>query len=205
MQFSGAPAATAASFITIAAALEHCWAFGWKAKMIGFRVLMQMRGFEDHGRGRIGDRGDAGDDADRLGNLGDARDRVIAEMTPTVLVWRILLTTYSQAKRFLVALSSKTPRLVSSMAFRAKVAMVVKAGDRHLGDDIIDFLLVIKPFSTRALTSASAAAFFSSGVRTLVSDMLFFLLSNLLIQTMGQDGKRRSEIHILNHDIVWGF
>jgi hypothetical protein len=32
--------------------------------------------------------------------------------------------------------------------------------------------------------------------------MLFFLLSNLLIQTMGQDGKRRSKIHVFNHDIA---
>ena len=35
-------------------------------------------------------------------------------ITPTVFKCRILLTTYSQANKFLVALSSNTPRPVSS-------------------------------------------------------------------------------------------
>ena len=39
-----------------------------------------------------------------------------SEITPTVLRCLILLTTYSQANKFLVALSSKTPRFVSSIA-----------------------------------------------------------------------------------------
>ena len=39
-----------------------------------------------------------------------------SEITPTVLVWRMLCTTCSQANKFFVALSSKTPRPVSSIA-----------------------------------------------------------------------------------------
>ena len=42
MQFSGAPAAMAASRTTRAAATEDCWALGWKPKMMGLRVLSAM-------------------------------------------------------------------------------------------------------------------------------------------------------------------
>ena len=42
IQFSGAPAATAASYTTFAAAAEEFCAFGWKAKMIGFLVFKQI-------------------------------------------------------------------------------------------------------------------------------------------------------------------
>ena len=42
MQFFGAPAATAASYMTLAAATEHFCAFGWKAKMMGLRVFRQI-------------------------------------------------------------------------------------------------------------------------------------------------------------------
>ena len=43
-----------------------------------------------------------------------------SDITPTVLRCLILFTTYSQAKRFFVALSSKIPLFVSSMAFLAR-------------------------------------------------------------------------------------
>ena len=43
-----------------------------------------------------------------------------SEITPTVFRCLILLTTYSHAKRFFVALSSKIPLPVSSTAFCAK-------------------------------------------------------------------------------------
>src|SRR4029079_18196796 len=42
MQFSGAPAAIAASRTILAAATDDSWALGWKPKMIGLRVLMAM-------------------------------------------------------------------------------------------------------------------------------------------------------------------
>lgn len=42
MQFSGAPAAMAASRTMRAASEEHFSAFGWKLKMIGFLVFMAM-------------------------------------------------------------------------------------------------------------------------------------------------------------------
>src|SRR5665647_3853840 len=42
MQFSGAPAATAASRTTRAAATDDCCALGWKPKTIGLRVLSAM-------------------------------------------------------------------------------------------------------------------------------------------------------------------
>lgn len=42
-QSAGAPASMAASRTIFAAAIEHCWALGWKPKMIGLRVLMAMR------------------------------------------------------------------------------------------------------------------------------------------------------------------
>src|SRR5574344_2815229 len=119
MQSFGAPAASAASFITIAAALELCWAFGWKAKMIGFRVLMQIKDLKmtvEVGlvTGVIPATTPTGSAISVIPETGSS------EMMPTVFVWRMLFTTYSQAKRFFVALSSKTPRLVSSMALRAK-------------------------------------------------------------------------------------
>ena len=43
MQFSGAPAATAASRRMRAAAEEDFWAEGWKPKMMGLRALIHIR------------------------------------------------------------------------------------------------------------------------------------------------------------------
>src|SRR5574344_2163281 len=108
MQFAGAPAATAASRITMAAALEDSWAFGWKAKMIGFRVLMQIKDLKRTVAvglvtGVIPQTTPTGSAISVMPSTGSSL------MTPTVLVCRILCTTYSQAKRFFVALSSKTP------------------------------------------------------------------------------------------------
>ena len=44
-----------------------------------------------------------------------------SSITPTVFKLRILFTTYSHANKFFVALSSKTPRPVSSTAILAKI------------------------------------------------------------------------------------
>ena len=43
IQFSGAPALTAASRTIRAACLEHSFADGWKLKIIGLRVFKQIR------------------------------------------------------------------------------------------------------------------------------------------------------------------
>ena len=43
MQFSGAPAFTAASYRTFAASTEHCCAEGWKPKITGLRDFMQIK------------------------------------------------------------------------------------------------------------------------------------------------------------------
>ena len=43
MQFSGAPAAIAASRTTCGGRAEHCWAPGWNAKMMGLRVFSAIR------------------------------------------------------------------------------------------------------------------------------------------------------------------
>ncbi|CGF62861.1 Uncharacterised protein [Streptococcus pneumoniae] len=50
-----------------------------------------------------------------------------SSITPTVLVWRMLFTTCSQANKFLVALSSNTPRPVSSKACKANSPWASKA------------------------------------------------------------------------------
>ena len=50
-----------------------------------------------------------------------------SSITPTVLTPRMLFTTCSQAKRFFVALSSNTPRPVSSIACCARIPCASRA------------------------------------------------------------------------------
>ena len=112
-QFSGAPAAIAASRTIRAAWADDSWADGWKAKTIGFRVFKEINALKiavEVGLvvGVIPQTTPTGS-AIRVKPVTSS-----SEMTPTVLVWRMLFTTCSQANKFLVALSSKTPRPVSS-------------------------------------------------------------------------------------------
>lgn len=51
---------------------------------------------------------------------------------PTVFKWRRLLVTYSQANKFLTALSSKTPRPVSLIAASAKIPCWSRPATEHL-------------------------------------------------------------------------
>src|SRR5574344_2320221 len=99
MQSFGAPAATAASRITMAAALEHSCALGWKAKIIGFLVLRQMRDLN-----MTVDVGFVTGVIPAMTPIGSAISVIpvtgSSEITPTVFRCLILLTTYSQAKRF---------------------------------------------------------------------------------------------------------
>ena len=91
-------------------------ALGWKAKTIGLRVLSAISALKIAVEVGLVTGRDAGDDADRLGDLGDAVDRRRALMTPTVFRRAMQWVTCSQAKMFLTALSSNTPRPVSSTA-----------------------------------------------------------------------------------------
>ena len=54
-----------------------------------------------------------------------------SEITPTVLTLVILFVTYSQANKFLVALSSNTPLPVSSIASFAKLPCASSAATLH--------------------------------------------------------------------------
>ena len=111
-QFSGAPAATAASRTTRAAATEDSWALGWNAKMIGLRVLMAMSALKiavDVGlvTGVMPATTPTGSAISVMPRIGSSW------MTPTIFMGAIECVTCSHAKMFLTALSSKTPRPVS--------------------------------------------------------------------------------------------
>ena len=115
MQFSGAPAAIAASRTTVAAGAEHCWAPGWNAKMIGLRVFSAIRllkmavevGFVTGVMPQITPTGSAISMMPEISSL---------LITPTVLRYCMEWVTCSQTKMFLTALSSNTPRPVSATA-----------------------------------------------------------------------------------------
>ena len=125
-QFSGAPAAIAASRTICAAWAEDSWADGWKAKIIGLRVFNEINdlkiavevGLVVGVIPQITPTGSAIFVKPVIGS---------SSITPTVLTPRILLTTCSQAKRFFVALSSKTPRPVSLTACSAKIPCASRA------------------------------------------------------------------------------
>ncbi len=130
MQFSGAPAATAASLITIAAAFELSCALGWNAKIMGFLVFRQISDLKitvDVGfvTGVIPAITPTGSAISVIPVTGSS------EMTPTVFRCLMLFTTYSQAKRFFVALSSKTPLFVSSIASLASTPWLSKPATEH--------------------------------------------------------------------------
>ena len=118
-QCSGAPAATAASRTTLAAAIEHSRALGWKPKMMGLRVLMAMSalkiavevGFVTGVMPAMTPTGSAISVIPVIGS---------SLMMPTVFMGAIEWVTCSHAKMFFTALSSKTPRPVSLTACRAR-------------------------------------------------------------------------------------
>ena len=115
MQCSGAPAATAASRTMRAAATEHCCALGWNAKMIGLRVFREMRALKI-----AVDVGLVTGVMPAITPTGSAISVMplmsSTLMTPTVRRLAIEFVTCSHAKMFFTALSSKTPRPVSSTA-----------------------------------------------------------------------------------------
>lgn len=118
-QFSGAPAATAASRTMRAASAEQFCAEGWKAKMIGlrvFRAISALKSVVEVGlvTGVIAQMTPTGSAISVMPFSSSRR------MTPAVFSPRIEFTTCSQAKRFLTALSSNRPRPVSSTASFAR-------------------------------------------------------------------------------------
>ena len=118
MQCSGAPAATAASRTTRAAATEHSWAAGWNPKTIGLRVFSARSALKivvDVGfvTGVTAQTTPTGS-AISVMPLSSSR-----ATTPTVFSLSIEWVTCSQAKMFLTALSSNTPRPVSRTAATA--------------------------------------------------------------------------------------
>ena len=118
-QFFGAPALIAASSIIFAVSTQHFWAFGWNPKIIGFLVFKAINdlkitvevGFVTGVTPQITPNGSATSVIPLIGS---------SLIIPHVFKCLILLTTYSQANKFLVHLSSKTPLPVSSFAIRAK-------------------------------------------------------------------------------------
>jgi len=126
MQCSGAPAATAASRTTRAAATEDSCADGWNAKMIGLRVFRAMSdlkmavevGFVTGVTPQMTPTGSA------ISVMPVMSSRL---MMPTVLVVAMPWVTCSHAKMFLTALSSKTPRCVSATASSASAPCLSRA------------------------------------------------------------------------------
>ncbi len=115
MQFSGAPAATAASRITAAAAAEHSWALGWKANTIGLRVMIEIRHLN-----MTVEVGLVTGVTPATTPTGSAISMMpfclSSAMIPTVRLYLMEFQMYSVAKMFLTHLSSKRPRPVSSTA-----------------------------------------------------------------------------------------
>ena len=111
----GKPAFSASSRMTSNARAEDFWAPGWKAKMIGLRVLMAISdlnmvvevGFVTGVTPAI----------TPIGSAIDTKPRCLSSLiTPTVLLFLIECQISSVANMFLIALSSHTPRPVSSTA-----------------------------------------------------------------------------------------
>ncbi len=98
--------------------------------------------------------------------------RHLSEMTPTVLVWRMLFTTCSQANKFFVALSSKTHDLSFFIAHWAShqsqdiTDAFAKCGPLAPGS-ICTFLRATSAFCNQLVYVFSAKSFFSSGERVL--------------------------------------
>ena len=125
-QFSGAPAAMAASRTIWAACAEHCWAEGWKEKIIGLRVFRAIRALK-----MVVEVGLVVGTMPHTTPTGSAISVMPVTssslMIPTVFKSRRRRTTFSQANRFLVALSSNTPRPVSSTACMASTPCLSSA------------------------------------------------------------------------------
>src|SRR5574340_90640 len=105
IQFSGAPAATAASSTICAAAADDCCADGWKAKMIGLRVLIAIIDLKI-----VVDVGLVVGVTPQITPTGSAISTMPASLssliTPTVLLSLMAFQIYSDAYIFLIALSS---------------------------------------------------------------------------------------------------
>ena len=126
IQFSGAPAAIAASRTIRAAWAEHCWADGWNEKIIGLRVFSAIRDLK-----MVVEVGLVVGTIPQTTPTGSAISVIpvtsFSLMTPTVFKSRRRRTTFSQANRFFVALSSNTPRPVSSTACMASTPCLSSA------------------------------------------------------------------------------
>ncbi len=115
MQCSGAPAATAASRTIFAAATELAWADGWKAKMIGLRVFSAMSDLKIAVEvGLV--TGVSAQTTPTGSAISTMPWRSSRATMPTVFRSAMECVTCSQAKMFLTALSSNTPRPVSATA-----------------------------------------------------------------------------------------
>jgi hypothetical protein len=141
MQFSGAPAATAASRITIAAALEDSWAFGWKAKMIGFRVLMQIKDLKM--TVEVGLVTGVMPQTTPTGSAISVMpfDRVFLDDAHGLGVAHIVDDIFA-SEEVLRGFVFKDAAIGLFDCFAGQIAMVIETSDRHLGDDVVDFLLI---------------------------------------------------------------
>ncbi len=117
-QCSGAPAAMAASRTIRADSALHRWAEGWKAKTTGLRVLSAIRALKMVVEVGLvtGVTAASTPTGSAISTMSSMSSRA---MTPTVFIRPMLWVTCSQANMFFAALSSNTPRPVSSTASRA--------------------------------------------------------------------------------------
>ena len=96
---------------------------------------------EDRGGGRVGDRGNAGDNADRLGDLVDAHHVVLADDADGLLAGQVVGDVLA-GEDVLGGLvfHEATAGLVDGHLGQHEV--LVQRGDRRLGDDAVDLLLI---------------------------------------------------------------
>lgn len=97
--------------------------------------------FEDRGGSRIGDRSDAGDHADRFGNVGQTLNLIFLDDADRFQMTHVIDDIFASEQVF--------GRLVfedAALGFLdrqlGQFAMLVQSGDRALGNDIIDLILI---------------------------------------------------------------
>lgn len=99
--------------------MVHLAAAGCRGDDDGVAGLQADQRLEDRGGGGVGRRDDGAHDADGLGDLGDAVSLVALQDTTGLGVLVSVVDVLCGRSGFLMTLSSRTPRPVSSMAIFA--------------------------------------------------------------------------------------
>ena len=123
---------------------------GGHGRLLGARVeaehdrtagLECQQRLEDGGGGRVGDRGDTGDDADRLGDLVDAHDLVLADQADGLLPGHVVGDVLAGEDVLGGLVFDETTAGLIDGHLREH-QMLVQGRDGRLGDDAVDLLLI---------------------------------------------------------------